>query len=173
MGYPTEANFTRFGCSGISTIGTGGQGVFFAKAHGWSQSSDWVLLVCLSILRSFIRLCVSLLYRGKCLKVFVSSRCNHLEINKASLIEKTIYHCRHSYLLLGMCKQKQTDDTNSSRLHMGRGYSGSVHLKDHPYNWISKIHTKRLFMEPVCSITGEDDRTQSPKSSKRSRNFNI
>jgi hypothetical protein len=23
MGYPTEANFTRFGCSGISTIGAG------------------------------------------------------------------------------------------------------------------------------------------------------
>jgi hypothetical protein len=24
LGYPTEANFTRFGCSGISTIGAGG-----------------------------------------------------------------------------------------------------------------------------------------------------
>ena len=29
MGYLTEANFTRFGCSGISTIGVGGQGVFY------------------------------------------------------------------------------------------------------------------------------------------------
>jgi hypothetical protein len=29
LGCPTEANFTRFGCSGISTIGAGGQGVFY------------------------------------------------------------------------------------------------------------------------------------------------
>jgi hypothetical protein len=29
MGCPTEANFTRFGCNGISTIGAGGQGVFY------------------------------------------------------------------------------------------------------------------------------------------------
>jgi len=29
MGYPTEANITGFGCSNISTIGTGGQGVLY------------------------------------------------------------------------------------------------------------------------------------------------
>jgi hypothetical protein len=29
MGYPIEANFTRFSCSGISTIGAASQGVFY------------------------------------------------------------------------------------------------------------------------------------------------
>jgi hypothetical protein len=29
MGCPTDVNFTRFGCSGISTIGVGGQVVFY------------------------------------------------------------------------------------------------------------------------------------------------
>jgi hypothetical protein len=33
MGYPTEVNITGFGWSGISTIGIGGQGVFFKPEH--------------------------------------------------------------------------------------------------------------------------------------------
>jgi len=48
--------------------------------------------VYLFVLSFFIRLCVSLLYRGrKCFKVIVSSRCNDPEINEAFFIEKKMY----------------------------------------------------------------------------------
>ena len=35
VGYPSEAYFTGQACSGISFLGTGGKGFFFARAHGW------------------------------------------------------------------------------------------------------------------------------------------
>jgi hypothetical protein len=90
MGCPTEANFTRFGCSGISTIGAGGQGVFLPGHMGDNLVFGLSVIsvsFCFKILSKAV--CILVIYRGrKCFKVFVSSRCNDLEINKAFLIEK-------------------------------------------------------------------------------------
>ena len=64
----------------------GGLGIHNLDIKNTTLLSKWLFKL---LTRSFIRLCVSLLYRGqKCFKVFVSPQCNDLEINKAFLIEK-------------------------------------------------------------------------------------
>jgi len=38
LGYPAEAGFAGYSCSGITTVDSSGQGFFFSRTHGWRSS---------------------------------------------------------------------------------------------------------------------------------------
>jgi hypothetical protein len=71
MGYSTEGILTGFGCSGLSTLGAGGQGIFLPVLKGGSLVSGFKTLYFLFFLLFSIRLCAPQMGRGwEDLKIF-------------------------------------------------------------------------------------------------------